>query len=145
MTAWTDLVKKIWEENKKKPGFKFKDALILAKKQYKGKATKKGGVCPLSKGGEGEEMENPPMENPPMEGTGGEKTEMGGEMEEKGGKMDVKPEEMGGKKKLFGFLGGKKGSKKSSKKDKKRKNKSVKKGGNEIKSTGNGTPYFSSQ
>ena len=36
MTAWTDLVKKVWNENKKKTGFKFKDALMLAKKQYKG-------------------------------------------------------------------------------------------------------------
>mgnify|MGYP003339267143 CR=1 FL=1 len=43
MTAWTDLVKKVWNENKKKVGFKFKDALMLAKKQYKGALTKKRG------------------------------------------------------------------------------------------------------
>ena len=43
MTAWTDLVKKVWNENKKKANFKFKDALILAKKQYKGALTKKKG------------------------------------------------------------------------------------------------------
>lgn len=35
MTAWTDLVKKIWNENKNKDGFKFKDALVKAKSIYK--------------------------------------------------------------------------------------------------------------
>ena len=36
-TEWQETVSKVWEENKGKPGFKFENALILAKKQYRGK------------------------------------------------------------------------------------------------------------
>ena len=41
MTAWTDLVKKTWNQNKGKSGYKFKDALVDAKKVYK-----KGSTAP---------------------------------------------------------------------------------------------------
>lgn len=51
MTAWTDLVKKVWESNKHKAGYKFKDALKDAKKEYKGDKNKtkktKGGLFNL--------------------------------------------------------------------------------------------------
>jgi hypothetical protein len=47
MTEWTDLVKKTWEENRKKPGYKFKDALRDAKKVYK----KSGGGTKKNQGG----------------------------------------------------------------------------------------------
>lgn len=35
MTTWTDLVKKVYSENKGKPGYKLGDAMRDAKKQYK--------------------------------------------------------------------------------------------------------------
>jgi hypothetical protein len=35
MTAWIDLVKKVYSENKGKPGYKLGDAIRDAKKQYK--------------------------------------------------------------------------------------------------------------
>lgn len=35
MTAWTDLVKKVYNENKGKAGYKLGDAMRDAKKQYK--------------------------------------------------------------------------------------------------------------
>lgn len=35
MTAWTDLVKKIYEEHKGEAGYKLGDAMKEAKKQYK--------------------------------------------------------------------------------------------------------------
>ena len=41
MTAWTDLVKKIWNENKGKADFSFKKALQMAKAQYKSNPLKR--------------------------------------------------------------------------------------------------------
>jgi len=35
MSAWTDLVKKIYNEHKGEAGYKLGDAMIEAKKQYK--------------------------------------------------------------------------------------------------------------
>lgn len=35
MTAWTDLVKKVYDENKSKPGYKLKNAMKDAAKLYK--------------------------------------------------------------------------------------------------------------
>lgn len=35
MTAWTDLVKKVYNENKSKPGYKLKNAMKDAAKIYK--------------------------------------------------------------------------------------------------------------
>ncbi len=35
MTAWTDLVKKVFNENKHKSGYKFSNALLDASKLYK--------------------------------------------------------------------------------------------------------------
>ena len=62
LSEWQLLVKKVMNENKNKPGFKFGDALKLAKKMYnpKNKTAKKGGTC--GKGGYGEdETEALPM------------------------------------------------------------------------------------
>lgn len=42
MTAWTDLVKKIYNANKTKKNYKLKNAMMDAKKQYK--KMKKGGT-----------------------------------------------------------------------------------------------------
>jgi hypothetical protein len=39
MTAWTDLVKKVYNENKSKPGYKFKNAMKDAAKIYKNGST----------------------------------------------------------------------------------------------------------
>lgn len=38
MTAWTDLVSKIYKQNKGKPGYKLKNAMVDAKKVYKAPA-----------------------------------------------------------------------------------------------------------
>jgi hypothetical protein len=35
MSAWTDLVKKVYDENKSKPGYKLKNAMKDAAKIYK--------------------------------------------------------------------------------------------------------------
>lgn len=53
MTAWTDLVKKVYNENKHKPGYKLGNAMKDAKKVYKTSSKKhtatpypvKGGSC----------------------------------------------------------------------------------------------------
>jgi hypothetical protein len=49
MSAWTDLVKKVYDENKEKSGYRLGDAMKAAKKLYKkvktmssSKKTKKG-------------------------------------------------------------------------------------------------------
>jgi len=45
MTAWTDLVKKLYNENKGKPGYKLGDAMKDAKKVYKKGSTVKNEVA----------------------------------------------------------------------------------------------------
>jgi hypothetical protein len=42
MTAWTDLVKKVFNENKSRSGYKFKNALKDASKIYKKNGSKTG-------------------------------------------------------------------------------------------------------
>lgn len=54
MTAWTDLVSRIYKENKHKPGYKLKNAMKDAKKVYKKSKSSKHG-------GDGESAEMPSM------------------------------------------------------------------------------------
>jgi hypothetical protein len=138
MTAWTDLVKKIWEENKKTPGFKFKDALIKAKSQYKSgplnKSVKKmktkimgrkrGGNQLITRGGE-----DSATAAASEEGDEKEKEDSSKDAEEGGDEKEEEPSPvMGGK--------SKRRTKKNKKDDKK-------KGGDKvIGATEKGTPYF---
>jgi len=48
MTAWTDLVKKIYNENKHKDGYKLGTAMKSAKKVYKTMKTTSGSVGKLA-------------------------------------------------------------------------------------------------
>ncbi len=45
-TAWTDLVKRVFNQNKHKSGYKFKNALMDAKKIYNGAVVEPSGVGP---------------------------------------------------------------------------------------------------
>jgi hypothetical protein len=130
MTAWTDLVKKVWDENRSKEGFKFKDALKLAKKQYKGKnkTVKKGGTC----GG--------------IDSTASiadaSADKIGGEEET----VETTESDATGGKPSCGMAGGKK-SKRKTKKNVEMGGKKSKKGGssNKIDTTPGGTPFFASK
>ena len=83
MTAWTDLVKKIYGENKHKKGYKLGHAMKAGKKIYKTMkaAAKRNGKTAKKRGGEGPEPTKEPMK-------------MGGNPE-----PTKEPMKMGGKKK----------------------------------------------
>lgn len=162
LTEWQLLVKKVMDQNKNKPGFKFGDALKLAKKMYnpKNKTVKKGGSCGMSLGGEedsdttsAEPSTEPTVESQPdlepnmsEESTSEEKTTTGGRnvLTKAFGKVhsnlslqnSVKRSSKGLGKTMSKLsklrLGGKNKSKKN------------KKGGATIENTNGGTPYFSS-
>ena len=140
MTAWTDLVKKIWEENKNKAGFKFKNALQLAKKQYKGNKTmkKKGGMCTSSKsiadtaaivGGQDNTAELA------VEGQNVTTSVQNSEMDGDDKMVNTSSSELLGGKKSNRKTKKEKGGKRKSKKDEEKK-------GGEIDNTKGGTPYF---
>jgi hypothetical protein len=63
MTAWTDLVKKIYGENKSKKGYKLGHAMKAAKKVYKTikAGMKKNGKTAKKRGGEGPEPTKEPV------------------------------------------------------------------------------------
>lgn len=52
MTAWTDLVKKTYNDNKHKPGYKLGHAMKAAKKVYKKGSHKKHTDTPYKVGGD---------------------------------------------------------------------------------------------
>lgn len=133
MTAWTDLVKKVWNENKATPGFKFKDALIKAKAQYKStssalnKTAKKIKSKILGRKNGGNTL-------PKMGGDKEDKDKAEGEDEKKGGDMPaLSPASV---------TGGKRRTKKDRKDDKKEEKEEKKGGDSKIGSTDKGTPYF---
>jgi hypothetical protein len=53
MTAWTDLVTKVYNENKSKPGYKLKNAMKDAAKIYKPSAAASGAPGKTKKGRKG--------------------------------------------------------------------------------------------
>lgn len=166
LTEWQLLVKKIMDENKNKPGFKFGDALKLAKKMYgsKNKTVKKGGNGTCGKVVGGEEDSVPPpapavelpqtdmnndstVENqpdvvppPPAEVTGGKR------------KRKSLGQIMGDAANRANLYSGVTSLSKDSKKilrrfklaGKNKKTKKNRKGGAAIQNTNGGTPYFSS-
>ena len=114
MTAWTDLVKKIYGDNKHKKGYKLGHAMKAGKKIYKtmkaaakrnGKTAKKRGGGehghevtkePMKVGGEGPEVTKEPMK------VGGESPEVTKEPMKVGGEspeVTKEPMKVGGKKK----------------------------------------------